>query len=439
MITEGFVKTLYKIKFSSRLESMIIFLGDIISVILINWITNWIFKIICQNSSTLRIKKNKKIIVVKKIITNHKRLSLNQQQEICDWAIERGQNLVTRSNLKSCHELYSFNEPLNNLPYRASIGTLCYGCSNVCRSKHPVYLFSCVECGSLFQKNRNLTRDLTGSVAVVIGCRTKLGHQIVLKLLNAGCYVYGTTRFPERALEMFSVYPDYKADNKNWSTMLSFHRLDLDVPDILKNVSELSKKISEKHQYIDILVNSAAQTIRSREKFKDFNSVLKNRYDESKFAKNSLENSWTLEFDQICQNELEEVHRINSIGPYMVIQGLLHLMKASERRPYIINVSAKEGLFNVHKGSTHIHTNMAKASLAMLTACIRFKTYSGIQFSINGVCPGWISVDEYYEKERPWVIAPLDEIDGAARILYPLFKELSGSRKTRRHFHQLTY
>jgi hypothetical protein len=58
------------------------------------------------------------------------------------------------------------------------------------------------------------------------------------------------------------------------------------------------------------------------------------------------------------------------------------------------------------------------------------------------VRPGrrWISVDEYYEGSRPWQVPPLDEVDGAARILFPLMMGLRYScGKTRRHFLQLSY
>jgi hypothetical protein len=58
----------------------------------------------------------------------------------------------------------------------------------------------------------------------------------------------------------------------------------------------------------------------------------------------------------------------------------------------------------------------------------------------HGCDPGWISVDEYYENDRPWIVPPLDEIDGAARVLFPIMNKVKGSfMKTRRHFDQFTY
>ena len=78
----------------------------------------------------------------------------------------------------------------------------------------------------------------------------------------------------------------------------------------------------------------------------------------------------------------------------------------------------------------------------MLTKCLisyRHKTSSGKKFSIHGCCPGFISIDEYYENKRPWIVPPIDEIDGAARILYPLFNDLNSNPMTRRHYDSFVY
>jgi hypothetical protein len=85
---------------------------------------------------------------------------------------------------------------------------------------------------------------------------------------------------------------------------------------------------------------------------------------------------------------------------------------------------------------------MAKAAECMLTKCLisyKLTTEDEKLFSIHGVDPGWFSVDEYYQYSAPWVAPPLDEIDGAARIVFPIFKNCASSRKTRRHFHTFTY
>lgn len=75
----------------------------------------------------------------------------------------------------------------------------CYGCDHYTHIFHANYVFSCVECGTKFENYRHFSQDLTGHVCIVTGARTKLGHQVVLKLLRAGATV-GTTRYPQKAL-----------------------------------------------------------------------------------------------------------------------------------------------------------------------------------------------------------------------------------------------
>ncbi len=171
--------------------------------------------------------------------------------------------------------------------------------------------------------------------------------------------------------------------------------------------------------------------------------VLSHEYGDAKFVASEMVNSWHLTLVDQVQEEMEQVYRINTVAPTLVIQRLLPLMKEADN-PYIINVHAREGLLDVSKCSVHVHTNMAKVGLAMLTKCLKkdpaMVTNDGTKFRIHGCDPGWLSIDEYYEENRPWTVPPLDEIDGAARILYPVFKKFEFSySKTRRHFTNLTY
>ncbi|OHT16352.1 hypothetical protein TRFO_41824 [Tritrichomonas foetus] len=58
---------------------------------------------------------------------------------------------------------------------------------------------------------------------------------------------------------------------------------------------------------------------------------------------------------------------------------------------------------------------------------------------IHGCDPGWILVDEYYEKNRTWTLPPLDEDDRAARIIYPILSRQNSNRKIRKHFDSFLY
>lgn len=309
----------------------------------------------------------------------------------------------------------------------------CYGCGEKRRTTHPVYILSCVRCGDLYSKNRHLSRDLAGAVALVTGARTKLGHQIALKLMRANARVICTSRFPEKMKDIFSCYEDN-------TCFIYPYSLDFDIPNLKFELERLRNWIQEKFGMLDILVNSAAQTIRCREKKtfnKDENKDEKNRYDDPKHVSSSNKNSWLMRMGDFEQEEMEELYRVNAIAPCLLIQELVPLMRKSKIRPYIINVHAREGLFQVRKDDLHLHTNMAKAGICMLTKCLvksKLYTEEGKKFSIHGCDPGWFSIDEYYEGDSPFSVPPLDEVDGAARILYPLWKKYNSCSLTRRHF-----
>ena len=97
---------------------------------------------------------------------------------------------------------------------------------------------------------------------------------------------------------------------------------------------------------------------------------------------------------------------------------------------HIINVSALEGKFSVgKKGSGHPHTNMSKAALNMLTLTSAGQMYQeGVL--VNAVDTGWITdmapggVGAVAATHETHVAPPLDAVDGAARVLDPIFSHV---------------
>lgn len=361
------------------------------------------------------------------------------QKEIYNFAAQiPGVNVVARHSQPSHIALDSLRDKkLSTKRYKAPAGKCvqCYGCNKLFRKTHPVYCFSCFECGEKFQKYRMLTRDLSGKIAFVSGVRTKLGHQIALKLLRSGSVVYGTTRQADQATQMFSGYPDYQ----EWKSRLNIMSADFDTPNLEQVGTRIADIIQSSSGVLDLVVHSAAQTIRAREKRKSSDVQLTNRYGDPLYLDTKLQNSWETQIGSIEQSEIEEVLRVNTVAPMILTQCFIPLLRKSAQ-PYIIHVHAREGLFRVQKSSKHPHTNMAKAGLAMLTKCLiqsDLRTDSGVKFRIHGCDPGWISVDEYYEESRPWVVPPIDEVDGASRILFPFYSELESCSMTRRHYDRM--
>ena len=138
-------------------------------------------------------------------------------------------------------------------------------------------------------------------------------------------------------------------------------------------------------------------------------------------------NSWRLKLGEISTDEMLEVQLVNSVAPFVLCNRLASLMKKDDTgMKHVINVSAMEGKFHrFYKEDRHPHTNMAKAALNMMThtAATDFAKY-GIY--MNAVDTGWVTDEDPVElanrkMEEHDFQPPLDIVDGAARVLDPLF------------------
>jgi NAD(P)-dependent dehydrogenase (short-subunit alcohol dehydrogenase family) len=142
-------------------------------------------------------------------------------------------------------------------------------------------------------------------------------------------------------------------------------------------------------------------------------------------------NSWTQHVDEVDPLELLEVQMCNMTAPFILISRLRAALAASPaRRKYVVNVSAMEGVFaRGYKGPGHPHTNMAKAALNMLTRTSSTELLTdGIL--MTAVDTGWITDERpHYTKMRlaeEGFHAPLDLVDGAARVYHPIVRGEAG-------------
>lgn len=137
-------------------------------------------------------------------------------------------------------------------------------------------------------------------------------------------------------------------------------------------------------------------------------------------------NSWRLRLGEIETTEMIEVQLVNSIAPFVLCNRLGEVMKKENTgKKHIINVSAMEGKFHrFFKEDRHPHTNMAKASLNMLThTAAGSLAKEGIY--INAVDTGWVTDEDPVELAKRKMELhdfqpPLDIVDGAARVMDPL-------------------
>lgn len=379
-------------------------------------------------------------------------------------------------------------KPFENKSDKESPGILqksrkCYICKAPYCKVHFFYDTLCKNCGDLNYNKRYPKANLNGRVALITGARIKIGYQATLMLLRSGCYVIIFTRFPHDAIRRYSTELDYS----QWKNNLEFYGIDLrDIPSLEKLCAfihqkhsrldfiinnacqtirrpsgfynelikyELSKigtaeneKIScWKSQSIQALTSSSSGSNTLENKEISSNSALLsslpltyNDDDKKNFPKDQIDehqqqidlrefNSWCYQATDVPTIELLEVHLVNCMAPFIINSRLKPLMlNVPTKDKYIINVSAMEGKFyRNYKSPLHPHTNMAKASLNMMTRTSSLE-YIKDGIHMNSVDTGWVTDEDPYhiaklKKEKYDFRIPLDIIDGAARIVDPIF------------------
>ena len=138
-------------------------------------------------------------------------------------------------------------------------------------------------------------------------------------------------------------------------------------------------------------------------------------------------NSWRLLMHEVPTVELLEVQLVNAIAPFILNARLKPLMlRTPGRDKHIVNVSAVEGQFyRKFKTTRHPHTNMAKAALNMMTRTAA-ADYHADGIHMNAVDTGWVTDEDPVQIAARKVAEhrfhpPLDIVDGAARIVDPIF------------------
>lgn len=359
----------------------------------------------------------------------------------------------------------------------------CYSCRSRFgrRELHPFYGDAlCPACASLnWRKRWQTCNKLVGATALVTGGRVKIGFCVALKLLRAGANVIITSRFAADAADRYARVQDFESF-KNRLEIVGCDFRDLRAVEALADYVDRSVGPVG----LDILVNNACQTVRRPAAYYDavrakeaaalaasesdhlpvvkllpcapVRALLQDHdYEDEDAQRLSLPpgcvdasgqqldtrpfNSWTMKLDQVPLAEAAECVAINALAPFSLCA---RLKPALKRRPcsslmtngskprFVVNVSAAEGKFARIKTVNHPHTNMAKAALNMLTRTSA-SDYARDQIFMNAVDTGWVN-DERPLPEAKRVATdhgfqtPLDEVDGAARILDPVFSVLNG-------------
>ncbi len=141
-------------------------------------------------------------------------------------------------------------------------------------------------------------------------------------------------------------------------------------------------------------------------------------------------NSWRMALADVPPWEMLEVQLVNAVAPFILNAGLKPLLLRDRTgEKHIVNVSAMEGSFSRGtKTDKHPHTNMAKAALNMMTLTSA-PDYARDGIFMNAVDTGWVTDEDpahqaAHKRDVLGFEPPLDIVDGAARVLDPLFAGL---------------
>ncbi len=376
--------------------------------------------------------------------------------------------------------------PLTTGTTTALAGTLrsaraCYTCKQRYVEVDAFYHQLCPTCAALNRERREARTDLTGRRALLTGGRAKIGMHIALRLLRDGADLTLTTRFPADAVRRFTSMPD----SADWVHRLHVVGIDLrDPAQVIALADEVAARghldvlVNNAAQTVRRTPGAYAQLVHAETAalpagplpevvdlghardahppalaaadavlapsftahaltalaLTSGSASLDRVADQSAIDAGGLVpdlddvNSWTRRVDQVDALELLEVQLCNSIAPFVLISRLRPALAASPaRRTYVVNVSAMEGQFaRGYKGPGHPHTNMAKAALNMLTRTSAQEMLETDGILMTAVDTGWIT------DERPHPLkarlhtegfhAPLDLVDGAARVYDPIVR-----------------
>jgi len=343
----------------------------------------------------------------------------------------------------------------------------------------------CPECAQLNRQRRDARADLTGKRALLTGGRAKIGMYIALRLLRDGAHTTITTRFPADAVRRFSAMPDsgdwlhrlriVGLDLRDPAQVVALADdvaaqgpLDILINNAAQTVrrtagaygqlvaaesaplpqgplpelisfgpaggtnpaallSDPGQRIALPRQpvgAVDVAALALVSGSASPARIADGTAI-----DAGGLVPDlTHENSWSQVVHEVGALELLEVQLCNVTAPFVLVSRLRPAMAAAAaKRKYVVNVSAMEGKFGRgYKGPGHPHTNMAKAALNMLTRTSASELFHTDGILMTSVDTGWITDERPHPQKmrlaEEGFHAPLDLVDGAARVYDPIVR-----------------
>ncbi|MGL4339943.1 MAG: SDR family NAD(P)-dependent oxidoreductase [Rhodoglobus sp.] len=365
----------------------------------------------------------------------------------------------------------------------------CYMCKKPYTVVDAFYHQLCPDCALLSHTKREARTDLTGKRALLTGGRAKIGMYIALRLLRDGAHTTITTRFPRDAVRRFTRLPDAAdwigrlkvvgIDLRDPAQVISLADSvaatgPLDI--LINNATQTVRRSPGAYQPLvdaelaplpdeplpelvtfghtsDLHPQSLARSVAAHPILAAAAARAEELTEQAMAAgSSSLDrlaagtaidaggllpdlhevNSWTQHVEDVEPLEMLEVQLANTTAPFILISKLRPSLAArAAARSYVVNVSAMEGVFGRgYKGPGHPHTNMAKAAVNMLTRTSAREMFDTDGILMTSVDTGWITDERPHPTKirlaKEGFHAPLDLVDGAARVYDPIIRGEAG-------------
>ena len=359
----------------------------------------------------------------------------------------------------------------------------CYQCKQRYVDVDAFYHQLCPACAALNRSKRDARTDLTGRRALLTGGRAKIGMHIALRLLRDGADTTITTRFPRDAVRRFTSMPD----SADWLHRLHVVGIDLRDP---AQVIALADEVAARGPLDVLINNAAQTVRRSPGAYGHLVAAESRRAARRPaagarrprprrrrppagadrragrpFTPHAVTAlalaSGSASLDRVADRtaidagglvpDLDAVNswtrtRLAGRRPRDARGAAVQLASrrscssaacapslaaSPARRTYVVNVSAMEGQFGRgYKGAGHPHTNMAKAALNMLTRTSAQEMLEQDGILMTAVDTGWITDERPHPTKarlhEEGFAAPLDLVDGAARVYDPIVRGEAG-------------
>ena len=366
----------------------------------------------------------------------------------------------------------------------------CYVCKRRYHEVDAFHHQLCPSCAAVNRGRRDARTDLTGRRALLTGGRAKIGMYIALRLLRDGADTTITTRFPHDAVRRFAGLPDCAEwwhrlhivgiDLRDLAQVVALadsvrEQGPLDI--LINNAAQTVRRSAGSYSALaaaeaEALPDGVIPDLMTFGRTSDAHPAALAgavggaggaggvaQLDAAQVTSWALAagsasparvaagtaidagglipdlaevNSWTQGVEDVDPLELLEVQLCNSTAPFILISRLRPALAASPaRRTYVVNVSAMEGQFSRgYKGPGHPHTNMAKAAMNMLTRTSSREMLQTDGILMTSVDTGWITDERPHPTKMRLADegfhAPLDLVDGAARVYDPIVRGEAG-------------